>query len=176
MPPVQEALVILVDYKTTTLRTNPSLCVGRKVRHSPHTPSATCLLTPVWPRPNIVQQHYVETLGRALVVNLPALLNFFWKDISPFLDPVTRDKMRFNPNLLELILSEQLDADFGGDYEFVFEKETYWSQILKCRLPFSCDLLFAAHALCDTEFVGLQKMVRGSRSRKRWDGFHPIPM
>jgi len=42
---------------------------------------------------NILQQHYVETLGRALVVNLPYLLNFFYKGISPFLDPVTRDKV-----------------------------------------------------------------------------------
>lgn len=73
MPPGQESLVIIVDYKSTTLRTNPSISVARKVLH-------------------ILQQHYVETLGRALVVNLPMLLNFFYKGISPFLDPVTRDK------------------------------------------------------------------------------------
>ncbi|KAG6860859.1 hypothetical protein C0995_006723 [Termitomyces sp. Mi166 len=73
MPPGQESLVIIVDYKSTTLRTNPSISVARKVLH-------------------ILQQHYVETLGRALVVNLPMLLSFFYKGISPFLDPVTRDK------------------------------------------------------------------------------------
>lgn len=74
MPPGQESLVIIVDYKSTTLRTNPSIGIARKV------------LT-------ILQQHYVETLGRAIVVNLPMLLNFFYKGISPFLDPVTRDKV-----------------------------------------------------------------------------------
>jgi len=42
---------------------------------------------------NILQKHYVETLGRALIVNLPRLLSFFYKGISPFLDPVTRDKV-----------------------------------------------------------------------------------
>ena len=42
----------------------------------------------------ILQQHYVEHLGRALVVNMPYLLNFFYKGISPFLDPVSRDKVR----------------------------------------------------------------------------------
>lgn len=31
MPPGQESLVIIVDYKTTTLRTNPSISVARKV-------------------------------------------------------------------------------------------------------------------------------------------------
>jgi len=48
----------------------------------------------------------------------------------PFLDPVTRDKMRFNPDLFDLVPRSQLDADFGGDYEFEFEFETYWKQIV----------------------------------------------
>jgi hypothetical protein len=74
MPSGQQSLVIVVDYASVTLRTNPSIAVARKV------------LT-------ILQQHYVETLGRALVVNLPYILNFFYKGISPFLDPVTRDKV-----------------------------------------------------------------------------------
>ncbi|PFH46393.1 hypothetical protein AMATHDRAFT_77690 [Amanita thiersii Skay4041] len=111
MPPGQESLVIIVDYNSCTLRTNPSISVARKVLH-------------------ILQQHYVETLGRALVVNLPTLLSFFYKGISPFLDPVTRDKMRFNPNLKELIPLSHLDADFGGDYHFKFESQAYWDQIV----------------------------------------------
>ncbi|KAI8981309.1 CRAL/TRIO domain-containing protein [Trametes punicea] len=116
MPPGQESLVILVDYKSTTLRTNPPISVARKVL-------------------NILQNHYVETLGRALVVNLPFLLNFFYKGIAPFLDPVTRDKMRFNPDLLELIPKEQLDAEFGGDFEYEFEPNSYWEQIVSfCKI------------------------------------------
>ncbi|KAF8641166.1 hypothetical protein AX17_000801 [Amanita inopinata Kibby_2008] len=111
MPPGQESLVIIVDYKSCTLRTNPSISVARKVL-------------------NILQQHYVETLGRALVVNLPMLLTFFYKGISPFLDPVTRDKMRFNPDLTQLIPSSHLDSDFGGEYEFEFEPHSYWDQIV----------------------------------------------
>ncbi|KAF8844208.1 CRAL TRIO domain-containing protein [Paxillus ammoniavirescens] len=112
MPPGQESLVIVVDYKSTTLRTNPSVSVASKV------------LT-------ILQQHYVETLGRAIVVNLPLLLNFFYKGIAPFLDPVTRDKMRFNPDLFELIPKSQLDSDFGGEYEFEFDHESYWKQVIE---------------------------------------------
>lgn len=42
----------------------------------------------------------METLGRAIVVNLPYLLNFFYKGISPFLDPVTRDKVGSRETLL----------------------------------------------------------------------------
>ncbi|KAF9535695.1 CRAL/TRIO domain-containing protein [Crepidotus variabilis] len=111
MPPGQESLVIIVDYKSTTLKTNPPISVARKV------------LT-------ILQQHYCETLGRAIVTNLPMLLSFFYKGISPFLDPVTRDKMRFNPDLLELIPASQLDAEFGGDNHFEFNSEKYWDQIV----------------------------------------------
>ncbi|CAL1694857.1 unnamed protein product [Somion occarium] len=112
MPPGQESLVILIDYKTTTLRTNPSISTARKVLH-------------------ILQQHYPETLGRGLVVNLPMLLNFFYKGISPFLDPVTRDKIRFNPDLLDLIPKEQLVSDLGGDHDFEFHHESYWQQVLE---------------------------------------------
>ncbi|KAH9058264.1 CRAL/TRIO domain-containing protein [Lactarius vividus] len=112
MPPGQESLMIVVDYKSTTLRTNPSISVARKV------------LT-------ILQHHYVETLGRALVVNLPTILSFFYRGIAPFLDPVTRDKMRFNPDLFELVPREHLDADFGGEYRFEFDHEAYWSQLIE---------------------------------------------
>ena len=38
--------------------------------------------------------------------------------------------MRFNPDLLELIPKEQLDADFGGDFEYEFEPNSYWEQIV----------------------------------------------
>jgi hypothetical protein len=112
MPPGQESLMILVDYKSTTLRTNPSISVARKVLA-------------------ILQHHYVESLGRALVVNLPTILSFFYKGIAPFLDPVTREKMRFNPDLFELVPREQLDADFGGDYEYEFDHEVYWNQLIE---------------------------------------------
>ncbi|KAL5494780.1 hypothetical protein ACEPAI_242 [Sanghuangporus weigelae] len=107
-----ESITIIVDYKSTTLRTNPSIGTARKVLH-------------------ILQGHYPETLGRGLVVNMPGILAFFYKGISPFLDPVTRDKIRFNPDLLELIPVEQLDADFGGEFEYEFEPESYWSQIVE---------------------------------------------
>lgn len=112
MPVGQETLVIIVDYKSCSLRNNPSISIARKVLH-------------------ILQAHYVETLGRALVTNLPFILNFFYKGISPFLDPVTRDKMRFNPKLIELIPEKQLDKEFGGSYEFEFEPTSYWDQIIE---------------------------------------------
>jgi len=150
MPPGQESLMIIVDYKSTTLRTNPSISVASKV------------LT-------ILQHHYVETLGRALVVNLPMLLSFFYKGISPFLDPVTRDKMRFNPDLHELIPAEHLDADFGGDYEFEWDFEEYWRQIVEyCGIaPDGTRVKKDKEALVDTDGDGSSLEAKGQPSPDR---------
>ncbi|KAG6329320.1 hypothetical protein ID866_9768 [Astraeus odoratus] len=69
MPPGQETLVIFVDYKTATLRTNPSVSVAAK--------------------------------------------------------------MRFNPNLADLVPQSQLDSEFGGEFEFEFDHDVYWKQVVE---------------------------------------------
>lgn len=96
MPPGQDSLLILVDYASCTMRTNPSIGTAHRVlvvslflvRTLPSHPAHSFQVL------TILQQHYVERLGRAIVVNLPLLLNFFYKGISPFLDPVTKEKVR----------------------------------------------------------------------------------
>jgi len=40
-------------------------------------------------------------------------------------------EMRFNSDLLSLVPAEQLDAAFGGTYEYEFEAVSYWDQIMK---------------------------------------------
>ena len=54
--------------------------------------------------------------------------------------------MHFNPDLFELIPRSQLDADFGGEYEFEFEFETYWKQIVEYVVSLVC-------SRCLTRFV-----------------------
>jgi hypothetical protein len=100
------------------------------------------------------------------VVNIPALFNFFYKGIAPFLDPVTRDKMRFNPELLEFIPRQQLDVDFGGDYEFVFDKDAYWNQIIRCVGLSKWNQIFIYTAIDMLQFrvCGIAK--DGTRARK----------
>ncbi|KIM32396.1 hypothetical protein M408DRAFT_63046 [Serendipita vermifera MAFF 305830] len=111
MPPGQDTIMIVVDYRSATLRTSPPISQAAKV------------LT-------ILQHHYAERLGRAIVMNLPFILSFFYKGISPFLDPVTRDKMRFNPDLKTLIPEEQLDVAFGGSYHYDFDPTIYWDSLI----------------------------------------------
>ncbi|WFD30341.1 4-nitrophenylphosphatase [Malassezia sp. CBS 17886] len=114
MLPGQDTLTIVVDFEGASLSTMPSLSTARHVA-------------------NILQHHYVERLGRAFVCNTPRVVNAFFTALSPFLDPITKDKIRFNhPNMTEFIAPEQLDAQFpGGEYEFVFDFDHYWSALVK---------------------------------------------
>ncbi len=79
---------------------------------------------------NILQTHYPERLGGALILNVPFILNAFFKIISPFIDPITRNKMKFNPKPVEdgLFTAAELfkDCGWGGSRNFVWDHEKYW--------------------------------------------------
>nr|ODO04236.1 pleiotropic drug resistance protein [Cryptococcus depauperatus CBS 7855] len=122
MPPGQEQVAIIVDYKSATSQSNPSISTARKVL-------------------SILQNHYVERLGRGLVVNMPQVfqlvmfqmltmcswwINAFFSGITPFLDPITRDKIRFNPKLTDFVPPSHLDVEFGGDYNLEYDHKVYW--------------------------------------------------
>ncbi|BEI83712.1 hypothetical protein CcaverHIS002_0403160 [Cutaneotrichosporon cavernicola] len=109
-PEGQDQVCIVVDYKQATSNNTPSVSTGLQAL-------------------NILQHHYVERLGRGLVVNMPWWINAFFSAIQPFMDPITRDKIRFNPKLLELIDGDQLDREYGGEYNYVFEKDVYWPAV-----------------------------------------------
>jgi hypothetical protein len=83
---------------------------------------------------NILQDHYPERLGLALVINVPFLVNAFFKLILPFVDPATRLKIRFNPDVIQegifkpdMIMKQWWD----GDQDFVYEHDKYWSVLVE---------------------------------------------
>ena len=107
MPPGQETLALLVNYKHCKSGQNASLDQGRQTIY-------------------ILQNHYPERLGKAFIQELHWTLKMFYKLIAPFIDPVTKEKMNFDPDLREFIPPEQLIKDYGGDVNFVYEHEKYW--------------------------------------------------
>lgn len=113
MPPGQGTMTIIVDFHGASLSTVPSLGTARHVAH-------------------ILQNHYVERLGRAFVCNTPRFINAFFTALSPFLDPITKDKIRFNePNITEFIAPDQLDMQFaGGTYPYTFKFGDYWDALV----------------------------------------------
>lgn len=83
---------------------------------------------------NILQSHYPERLGLAMIINVPFLVNTFFKIIMPFVDPVTRNKVKFNPQIFEdgfmtrdMVMSEW----WGGERDFVWDHDKYWPALLQ---------------------------------------------
>lgn len=51
----------------------------------------------------------------------------FFKLITPFIDPVTREKLKFNEDMKQYVPPAQLwSADWGGEMDFEYDHEQYW--------------------------------------------------
>lgn len=50
----------------------------------------------------------------------------FFKLITPFIDPLTRTKLKFNEDLREHVPASQLMKSMGGDVEFRYDHSIYW--------------------------------------------------
>lgn len=62
------------------------------------------------------------------------LVNAFFKIIMPFVDPVTRNKVKFNPRVIEdgYFTADQLMAyGWGGSREFEYSHEKYWPELVR---------------------------------------------
>ncbi|KAF2745000.1 CRAL/TRIO domain-containing protein [Sporormia fimetaria CBS 119925] len=106
-PPGQETLALLIDFRASSARTNPGVATAREVLH-------------------ILQNHYPERLGRALVTHLPWYVTAFLKLVGPFIDPVTKTKIRYNEPLPQLVPASQLMKVSGGDVDFEYDHSIYW--------------------------------------------------
>ncbi|KAI1861233.1 uncharacterized protein JN550_011055 [Neoarthrinium moseri] len=114
MPAQQETLSLLINFKSGKTRTNtaPGIGQGREVL-------------------NILQTHYPERLGRALIINVPWVVWGFFKLITPFIDPLTREKLKFNEDMSQYVPKEQLWTEFMGDLNFEYDHATYWPALTK---------------------------------------------
>ncbi|TCD67152.1 hypothetical protein EIP91_000437 [Steccherinum ochraceum] len=112
MGPGVETLALMINFGDRGK--NPSMSTSRKVL-------------------DILQTHYPERLGRAFVINVPFVINMFLKLIMPFVDPVTREKVHFNPDVVKegLFTADQVKKQFGGSVEFEYKHEAYWPAFLK---------------------------------------------
>ncbi|KAF8206348.1 CRAL/TRIO domain-containing protein [Mycena galopus ATCC 62051] len=112
MPAGVESLDLLINYADKAK--NPSFGTARAVL-------------------SILQDHYPERLGLALILNVPWLLNAFFKFITPFVDPITRNKMKFNPQVIEdkIFSPDMVMAQWwGGSCNFEYEHDKYWPALV----------------------------------------------
>lgn len=116
MPSGQDSLALLIDFKHLPVGTVsnkiPPVSTGRQVLH-------------------ILQTHYPERLGRALLTNIPLLAWTFLKIIHPFIDPLTREKLVFDQPFPHYVPVSQLDKDFGGLVNFDYKHEKYWEEMIR---------------------------------------------
>lgn len=115
MPVGQETLALLINFKSSSGRSNTS----------PPISQAKEVLT-------ILQTHYPERLGKALIINMPWVVVGFFKIIKPLLDPVTKEKLKFNEAMATYVPAEQLWSEFSdGALAFEYEHEVYWPALKK---------------------------------------------
>ncbi|KAI7897049.1 CRAL-TRIO domain-containing protein [Mucor mucedo] len=128
MPDLVENLAIIVDFKDSSAAHNPSVSTCKKFL-------------------DILGNHYPERLGVAFVVKSPWFFLTTFKIISPFMDPVTKNKIKFvidgkdnketkslsneMVHLEDYIDLDQLECDFGGHFNYQFELEPYWKLLLE---------------------------------------------
>lgn len=117
MPSGQDQLALVIDFQSVKgmpKRDNkiPSLSTGREVL-------------------SILQNHYPERLGKALMLNIPWAVWVFLKLIGPFMDPLTREKLVYQQPPEEYIPKEQLEAMYGGDVDFEYDHEMYWPALAR---------------------------------------------
>ncbi|KAH7926357.1 CRAL/TRIO domain-containing protein [Leucogyrophana mollusca] len=110
MGPGVETLALMINYADKAK--NPSFSTARTVL-------------------NILQTHYPERLGLALILNVPWMLQAFYKLITPFIDPITRAKMRFNPVSTEDGMYSTSAAASGTDEEKAQERIFEPTQLVK---------------------------------------------
>jgi len=107
MPPGVESACLLINFKGASTGNVPTVAQARAVL-------------------NILQGHSPERLGKALMTDLPWYVMSFFRLISGFIDPVTKDKMKFNEDLREYIPPQQLWTTHTGDLDFVYDHAAYW--------------------------------------------------
>jgi hypothetical protein len=80
--------------------------------------------------------------------------------INPFIDPVSREKMKFNPKLVEdkIFTADMLIAEaWGGERNFQYEHEKYWPALVKM-----CDARRQA-------WMAAWRAMGGTIGLKEWD-------
>ncbi|KAM0952899.1 putative CRAL-TRIO lipid binding domain, CRAL/TRIO domain, CRAL/TRIO domain superfamily [Dioscorea sansibarensis] len=113
LPPDQEQMVWLIDFHGFHL-SNISIKVTKETAH-------------------VLQEHYPERLGVAILYNPPKFFEPFWTVAKPFLEPKTCNKVKFvytDNNASKMIMEglfnmDELESSFGGNNQTVFNIDNY---------------------------------------------------
>ncbi|XVE60459.1 hypothetical protein DITRI_Ditri05aG0130200 [Diplodiscus trichospermus] len=113
LPPDQEQMVWLIDFNGFNM-SHISVKVTRETAH-------------------VLQDHYPERLGVAILYNPPKFFEPFWTVVKPFLEPKTQNKVKFvysndlnTKKIMEDLFDvEKLESAFGGNDDSGFNINKY---------------------------------------------------
>ncbi|KAL4297903.1 hypothetical protein GQ457_12G016290 [Hibiscus cannabinus] len=113
LPADQEQMVWLIDFNGFNM-SHISVKVTRETAH-------------------VLQEHYPERLGVAILYNPPKFFEPFWTVVKPFLEPKTQNKVKFaysgdlnTKKIMEdLFDMEKLESAFGGNDDSGFNIDKY---------------------------------------------------
>ncbi|KAJ1411374.1 CRAL/TRIO, N-terminal domain [Sesbania bispinosa] len=113
LPPEQEQMVWLIDFQGFNM-SHISIKVTRETAH-------------------VLQEHYPERLGLAILYNAPKFFEPFFTMVKPILEPKTYNKVKFgysdDPNtkkiMEDLFDLDHLESAFGGNDDTVFDISKY---------------------------------------------------
>lgn len=115
MPPGQDTLALLIDFKAAPAHLKlslkfPGLSITKQCLH-------------------VLQHHYPERLGKGLFTNIPWIGHAFFKVAGPFIDPYTRLKTIYDQPFENFVPREQLDKEFNGAIDFEYIHDIYWKEM-----------------------------------------------
>ena len=62
---------------------------------------------------------------------VPFMIWGFFKLITPFIDPLTREKLKFNEDMAQHVDPLQLLKQNGGEVEFEYDHSVYWPALIE---------------------------------------------
>ncbi|KAG6547522.1 hypothetical protein Mapa_010970 [Marchantia paleacea] len=118
LPPDQEQMVWLIDFKGWTMRKAVPIATARETAY-------------------ILQNMYPERLSLAILYDPPKLFETFWAIVKPFLDPKTFRKVKFvysknaesSKIFQDLFDMDKLEVSFGGRNTSTFDCVEYGNQM-----------------------------------------------
>lgn len=123
---------------------------------------------------SILQNHYPERLGLAIMFNPPMSMSVFWNMVKPFVDPVTSQKVQFvsgrNPEKARNELSKvRGDRPVAGDEAGLEAPREHCSRHLpsNAACPSTCGCLPRSGLRCpiwNGQYVGMPTGTGGGRA------------
>lgn len=124
----EEKIVIMFDYNEYKLSSAPPMRTAKETI-------------------SILQNHYPERLFKAYFIRAPLIFRGFFKIVSPFIDPVSKEKLNFlkggagESGLEEEFESGELETFAGGvGGNYGRKNEKFDSSVHMRELPFGCGL------------------------------------